>query len=52
MKKEENKEYRTEDNAISWYLLEKHRLIDYLVLQALYCGYLRKDNGYIVGDLW
>ena len=51
-KKDENKEYRAEDNAISWYLLEKHKLIDYLVLQALYCGYLRKDNGYIVGDLW
>ena len=51
-KRKDTEEYRMEDNEISWYLLEKYKLLEYLVLQALYCGYLKKDNGYIVGDLW
>ena len=51
-KKKDTEEYRMEDNEISWYLLEKYKILEYLVLQALYCGYLKKDNGYIVGDLW
>ena len=51
-KKKDNEEYRMEDNEISWYLLDKYKILEYLVLQALYCGYLKKDNGYIVGDLW
>lgn len=51
-RKKHNDGYRMEDNDISWYLLEKYKLLEYLVLQALYCGYLKTDNGYILGDLW
>lgn len=51
-RRKDNDGYRMEDNDISWYLLEKYKLLEYLVLQALYCGYLKTDNGYIVGDLW